>query len=45
MTITGEIWVTLDKTLGAGHFDFFDVHLDTVSRPLATEERELPRTP
>jgi hypothetical protein len=25
------------ETLGAGHFDFFDVHLHTVPRSLATE--------
>lgn len=33
------------ETLGAGHFDFFDIHLHTVPRSLAAEERQLPRTP
>jgi hypothetical protein len=32
------------ETLGASHSHFFDVHLHTVSRPLATEEHQLPRT-
>src|SRR5581483_4744362 len=30
---------------GAGDFDFFDIHLHTVSRPLATKEGEWPRAP
>lgn len=33
------------ETLGAGHFDFFDVHLNTVSRSLATEECQLTWAP
>ena len=33
------------ETLGAGDCDFFDIHLHTVSRALATEECQLPRTP
>jgi hypothetical protein len=33
------------ETRGAGHFDFFDVYLDTVSRSLAAEARQLPWTP
>lgn len=32
------------EILRARHFDFLDVHLDTVPRSLATEERQLPRT-
>jgi len=36
---------TFLEILGARHFDFFDVHLDTVPRSLETEERQLPRTP
>ena len=33
------------EMLGASHFDFFDVHLHTIARMLAIEERQLPRTP
>ena len=33
------------ETLGTTHSDLFDVHLHTVSRPLATKESQLSRTP
>ena len=33
------------KALGAGDFDFFDIHLHTVSRSFATKEGQLSRTP
>lgn len=33
------------ETLGAGHFDFFDVRLHTIPWTLSTEEGELPRAP
>jgi hypothetical protein len=33
------------EVLGAGDFDLVDIYLHTASRPLATKECELPRTP